>query len=192
MLKDLLLLPNTLTLLRIALTPLFALSLYCGYPARMYTLAIFTIAALSDFYDGYFARKFKQQTPQGAFLDPLADKALVITAFSMFALQGIVDWWVVALIIARDIITTSIRLLLISSGTSLATSSAGKWKTALQFTIIYLVLFLLAFSKPAADIPHAWRVVSLLVYCMAALTAYSGIMYLFDMFITLKIIRKEA
>ena len=104
-------LPNLLSLIRIILTPLFIILLFSDVPnAKFFALLVFAIAAITDAYDGYLARKYNQITPEGKFLDPLADKILVLSAFISFAFIGIIDFWMVGVIIFRDSFITGLRL----------------------------------------------------------------------------------
>lgn len=132
-------LPNLLSLARIALTPLFIWLFFGGIESQILAIIIFTIAALTDCWDGYFARKNKIVSKFGTFIDPLADKVLVISAFSIFAYQQIIGWWVVLTLILRDIFVTQMRIKLLKSGRSLETSYIAKLKTFFQFIGIYLL-----------------------------------------------------
>lgn len=113
---------------------------------RIWALAIFFLASVSDLLDGYLARKWKQETEFGKFLDPLADKALVLGAFIAFIfLSDQVQVWMVLAIIARDLLITALRYLAIHRGTSLRTSRLGKWKTAFQMFSILVILLSIVF-----------------------------------------------
>ena len=133
-------LPNLLSLLRIILTPLFIIFLFSD--DRLLALTIFAVAAVTDAYDGHLARKYNQITPQGKFLDPLADKILVLSAFFSFAFIGIIDFWMVGIITFRDMFITGLRWI-ISKVLNLLLSKLSKYKTAFQLTIIILTLIFL-------------------------------------------------
>ena len=90
---------------------------------------IFFIASITDAYDGYYARKYNQITPEGKFLDPLADKILVSSAFISFALLDIIEFWMVGLIIFRDLFVTGLRMAMEQKGLSMVTSTIAKAKT---------------------------------------------------------------
>ena len=93
--------PNILSLIRIILTPLFIILLFADFKmAKVFSLLVFAIAAITDAYDGHLARKYNQITPEGKFLDPLADKILVLSAFISFAFINIIDFWMVGIIIS--------------------------------------------------------------------------------------------
>lgn len=133
--------PTQLTLLRILLAPVFYL-LFAEVtpPEYEWAAVVFFIAALTDWYDGYFARRWKLVSPLGAFLDPLADKILTSAAFIAFANVGIIPEWTVWIVIARDILMTFFRVLSDSVNLPVKTSNFGKVKTFMQMTFIVYVL----------------------------------------------------
>ncbi len=137
-------LPNVLTVLRVILVPFFIYFLFQDdFFFRLYALIVFALASFTDLIDGYLARKWKQETEFGKFLDPLADKILVISSFLTFILlDEQIELWMVLLIIARDMLITSLRWLAIRSGTSLHTTMMGKIKTAFQMGAIFVILVL--------------------------------------------------
>ncbi|PJZ70365.1 CDP-diacylglycerol--glycerol-3-phosphate 3-phosphatidyltransferase [Leptospira perolatii] len=144
-------LPNTLTVLRVASLPFFIWFLY--QKEQIYYIAalvLFSAASITDFIDGYLARKWKQETEFGKFLDPLADKIIVIGCFVTFIfLHQQIELWMVALIIGRDMLITTLRYLAIKQGSSVRTTMLGKVKTVFQMGAILLILifFVLISSK---------------------------------------------
>src|SRR4051812_3828551 len=119
--------PTQLTVLRILLAPVFFVLFAVVEPTPyLWATSVFIVAALSDWYDGYFARLWKLTSPLGAFLDPLADKLLTSAAFIAFASKGLIPVWVVALIILRDIYATVFRIMADSIGQPIKTSSFAK------------------------------------------------------------------
>jgi len=135
--------PNALTLARIALIPIFILILTFGHSPTMHILAgiIFALASITDYLDGYLARKWQVVTNFGKFADPMADKLLVMSAFIMLIEMKMAPAWVVAIIICRELAVTGLRLLLVETGgTVLAAAMPGKIKT---FTQMFAILFLL-------------------------------------------------
>ena len=143
-------LPNQLTVLRIILTPVFFLLFISGVPWMMQvSVIVYLIAAITDWYDGWLARKFNYITNWGKFLDPLADKILTSTAFLAFVLVGLVNLWLALLIILRDILVTLLRLYADSKGYSFTTSLTAKVKTFFQMVFIYYLL--LAYSLRSVD-----------------------------------------
>lgn len=134
-------LPNQLTILRIILTPVFLFLFLSDQPVLIQiSLIVFIVAALTDWYDGWLARKFNYITEWGKFWDPMADKILTSAAFIGFVIIGVLQWWMVFLIIARDLIVTLLRLYAESRGTNFVTSYYAKWKTLLQMIFLYYLL----------------------------------------------------
>lgn len=134
--------PTQLTFLRILLAPVFYVLFAIVEPTPyVWAAVVFVLGALSDWYDGYFARLWKMTTPFGAFLDPLADKFLTSAAFIAFASRGFIPEWTVAIIIARDIYVTLFRVLASSINQPIKTSSLAKYKTFFQMTFICYVIF---------------------------------------------------
>ena len=136
--------PNALTIGRILVIPIFILLLTLWNNAISHTLAaiIFALASITDYLDGYLARKWKVVTNFGKFADLMADKILVMTAFIMLVELGFAPAWVVAIIICRELAVTGLRLLLVENGgTVLAAAMPGKIKTFSQmFAVIFLLL----------------------------------------------------
>jgi CDP-diacylglycerol--glycerol-3-phosphate 3-phosphatidyltransferase len=137
-------LPNQLTVLRMVLTPVVVFFLSReSLTFRYFALAVFFLASLTDWYDGYAARKFGRITQWGKFLDPLADKILVIATFCAFVSLGLVKAWMVVVIAVRDILMMTLRLYGEWKRQPVVTSTSAKWKTAGQMTAIYLILLYL-------------------------------------------------
>jgi CDP-diacylglycerol--glycerol-3-phosphate 3-phosphatidyltransferase len=136
--------PNKLTLSRIILSPIFMVfflmeNVYC----RALSLVIFAIAALTDLWDGYLARKYGIVTGFGKFMDPLADKILTSTAFISFAALGYVQAWMIMLIITREFFITGLRSLAAYRGLVISPSMSAKFKTVLQMlTIVVILLYI--------------------------------------------------
>lgn len=138
-------LPNLLTIIRILLTPVFILCLFSEFDnAQFWALFIFIIASITDAYDGYYARKNDMVTNTGKFLDPLADKILVSSAFISFAVMGLIDFWMVTLIIFRDLFVTGLRIIMSRKGFTMMTSQIAKSKTGVQIGIIIFTLTILS------------------------------------------------
>ena len=136
-------LPNQLTILRIILTPVFLFFFLSNNPVyNKIALAVFIIAALTDWYDGWLARKFNYITNWGKFWDPLADKILTSTAFIGFYIIDIIPLWMVIVIIVRDFIITILRAYADYKEKSFPTSFYAKWKTFLQMTFLYYLLII--------------------------------------------------
>ena len=159
---------NLLTLGRIVLIPVFILILCIWNSVAGHAVAavVFALASITDYLDGYLARKWKVVTNFGKFADPLADKMLVMTAFIMLVELGMVPAWIAAIIICRELAVTGLRLLLVENGgTVLAAAMPGKIKTFTQmFSIIFLLL-------------HFSMIGTLLLYVALIFTIYSGYDY---------------
>ena len=129
-------LPNLLTLSRIAAIPLVVALFYVeGSFARWATLTIYGIAAITDYFDGYFARSLKQVSALGRFLDPIADKLMVATVILMLTAFHTITGWVVLpalIILSREILVSGLREFLAGLNVSVPVSSLAKWKTAIQ------------------------------------------------------------
>lgn len=141
-------LPNQLTVLRIILTPIFLfLFLYESQLLKQISLIIFLAAALTDWYDGWLARKFNYITSWGKFWDPLADKILTSSAFFGFAMVGLIANWMVSVIVLRDLLITLLRVYSDYRGFSFRTSVYAKIKTVLQMIFLYYLLIFFVLSK---------------------------------------------
>ncbi|MEK6755532.1 MAG: CDP-diacylglycerol--glycerol-3-phosphate 3-phosphatidyltransferase [Bacteroidota bacterium] len=135
--------PNQLTFLRIALTPVFLAFLFSSNPVlRQLSLLVFIIALLTDWYDGWVARRWGYVTRWGTFLDPLADKVVTSAALVAFIYLDLVPPWTVWVIVVRDIAITLLRSYAEYKGKPFDTTRLAKTKTFLQFVVIYYVLLL--------------------------------------------------
>ncbi|MCC5813365.1 MAG: CDP-diacylglycerol--glycerol-3-phosphate 3-phosphatidyltransferase [Leptospira sp.] len=134
--------PNILTILRVLSLPIFVYFLFQKELIfQVWAFAIFAIASITDLVDGYLARKLNQETELGKFLDPLADKFLVIGAFTTFLfIHQQIELWMVLVIVFRDMLITFLRWLAIKEGFSLRTTRMGKVKTAFQMGTICIIL----------------------------------------------------
>jgi CDP-diacylglycerol--glycerol-3-phosphate 3-phosphatidyltransferase len=141
-------LPTQLTVLRIALAPVVFVLLVFPHPPEIgWAGTVFAIAAISDWWDGYMARKMGLVSPLGAFLDPLADKLLTGSAFVAFAWMSIIPWWMVIIVVFRDIFLTLLRRFADNIGLHVKTSYFGKVKTFAQMAFIILLLVALFAQK---------------------------------------------
>lgn len=179
--------PNVLTIFRILLTPIFILCLFYSYPyAKLWALIIFIVASITDAFDGYYARKYNQVTRHGQFLDPLADKILVSSAFISFALLELVPFWMVTLIIFRDLFVTGLRMVMESKGLTMITSKIAKAKTTIQISVIIFILLFLGVQI----FSYNWLIVAInfiidnrIIYYFTLIatimTVWTGISYLY-------------
>ena len=132
---------NKLTILRIILIPVFLVLLYLGFPGcRLAALAVFIIASLTDLLDGYIARHYNQITDFGKFMDPLADKMLVMAAMCYFVEAGEMYGWVLALVLLREFAVSGMRLVAVEQGRVIAAGWSGKVKTASTMVCLCLML----------------------------------------------------
>lgn len=188
-------LPNKLTIVRVMMIPLIIIvamitslqSTFLINPignlqglttGNLIILIIFIVASFTDFLDGYIARKYNLITTFGKFMDPLADKVLVLAAIVVLLEQGRIPGWAVTLILAREFIVTGIRLVVISSDNQkvIAAGLMGKIKTNLQ---IFMIIFLLADGLPFSLVNHnlGYWVNQIFIYAAVLVTVVSGIQY---------------
>ncbi len=131
--QDIVNIPNLLTLFRIALIPVVCALIYDGEPLQcLVAYVFFAVASFTDWLDGYIARKQNLVSMTGKFLDPLADKLLIMGVLIILVALGRVDQWLVILILAREISVTSLRALAAGEGMVIAAGQGGKYKTAFQ------------------------------------------------------------
>lgn len=182
---------NRITMLRIFLTVVF-LSFLLWWEkiwwTKVLSLLIFSVAAVSDFLDGLIAKRRNMITDFGKLMDPIADKILVLSAFAAFLQLRLINVWMFMVIIAREVLITSLRLFALNKGKILSASKAGKHKTVSQMTVIFLVLGFIVFQEvmkrfftwnPNWDNLFKWGIYTLMLFTVT-LTIYSGLYYLWD------------
>jgi CDP-diacylglycerol--glycerol-3-phosphate 3-phosphatidyltransferase len=181
-------LPNQLTILRIILSPIFLFFFLSEVVwMKQVSVAIYIVAALSDWYDGWLARKFNYITSWGKFWDPLADKILTSVAFIGFATVELIPWWMVIIIIGRDVLITLLRVFADMKNYAFTTSYYAKWKTLLQMIFLYylLILYVVQFT-PEINAMFGYFIIELLnkqlIFYVAlfitGITFHSGILYI--------------
>lgn len=176
--------PNILTIFRIILIPIFLYELtLMTKESWMIALVIFFFASMTDMVDGWIARKYNQTSEFGKFIDPLADKFLVISSvIALLALDPYLslsrDFWMVIIIVARDVLITIMRTLALKRGMSLRTSRAGKVKTFFQMSSIGIIIMIYIARKSHVFDTHE-SVPYILMFIMTMMTAISGIRYLY-------------
>lgn len=165
-------LPNTITITRILLVPVFLTLL--GYRMYDYALYIFVLASLSDMFDGLLARRNDQRTEFGRVLDPVADKFMLVTSFLFFAYLGLVPAWLAIVVISRDVIvvTGTVILYFLTGALTVEPSRFGKWAIALQFTLLCYVLL----NKNYGFLPG---IRGMLLLAVVSLTVVSGLHYVY-------------
>lgn len=187
-------LPNAITFSRLVMTAAFVLAVsqrsLTGYGTGLF---LFVVAAVSDWLDGWLARKMGLVTPLGKLMDPLADKILVCAAFVFFTEKGLCPVWVTALIIGREFLVTGLRQIAIEAGQVLAADRLGKWKTGFQlaYLIAGLVWLTVSHAKSPSQVA-AWLgnlarpsvdggwLLPFLLWMAVALTVISGWNYLWS------------
>lgn len=176
--------PNKLTVFRVILVPVYMLFMLVEQIPYHYSIALvlFAVASITDLIDGKLARKNAQVTNFGKFLDPLADKILTTSALLCLLQMGLCSVWVVMIILAREFLVTSIRLIAASEGTVIAANMWGKVKTTVQMVATIFVLLMLAVMKDfqfLTEFPIA-VVSNALMWVTAVFTVVSGGKYLAD------------
>jgi len=180
---------NKLTMLRIVLTFVFMGFLFAhGLLAKVLSLVVFIIAALSDFFDGMIAHKKNMVTDFGRLMDPIADKILVLAAFAAFVQMQLIEAWMFVIIVSREILITSLRLFALNKGKVLSAAKAGKHKTVSQMAVIFSILGFIV-SKEVMLTYFTWNPdwekifrqgIYFLMLVTVGLTLYSGLSYLWE------------
>lgn len=172
-------LPNIITYFRVLVVPVF-LFLYFSEDDYLISISIilYFLGAISDYFDGLIARKYNSSSKLGQFIDPLADKIIVVAALLAFNIQEIVPLWMVIVIIFRDIFTTLMRVIADKKNLNMKTSSLAKWKTFSQFLFIGYVqtLIFVAHSKVFninKEAAYEFIYSDLTYYSMLSLTIYT-------------------
>ncbi len=183
-------LPNKLTFLRILLSPVFFVLFIIDSPTtRLISLAVFLVAAITDWYDGLIARKRGIITELGKFLDPLADKVLTSAAFIAFAMCSLVPWWMVIIIVFRDLFVTALRSVAELHGWQFITTKFAQTKTFIQMAALY---YLLVITVLRDSIPwnHTWSdmlatavdptMMYVIMFAVTVLTVVTGVQYVYE------------
>lgn len=181
-------LPNQLTILRIILSPIFLILFLSDVVwMKQVSVIIYIIAALSDWYDGWLARKFNYITSWGKFWDPLADKILTSVAFIGFAIVKLIPWWMVIIIVGRDVLVTLLRVFADMKNYAFITSYYAKWKTLLQMVFLYYLLVLFV-AQSSPEINNTYRdlisillndqLIFIIALFITAITFHSGVHYI--------------
>lgn len=170
--------PNALTLFRVALIPVFVALFYLPFAwSHLVTAGVFVLASITDWLDGYLARRLDQSTPFGAFLDPVADKLMVVIAIVLLVSRFESAWFTVPalVVVGREILVSALREWMAEIGkrTSVAVSWLGKLKTFVQMVAIILLIV----ARPMAY--DSWLLGGfLLFYVATGLTLWSAFVYL--------------
>ncbi len=161
---------NKITIFRIVLIPVFMVLLY--QDLTYWALAVYVVATCSDFIDGYIARNYNQVTDFGKFMDPLADKMLVLAAMCIFIEKELMPSWVVAIVLLREFAVSGLRLLAVEQGKVIAAAFSGKVKT---FTTMVALGVLIVVREPWVPFPDFLTVLASV--CILGTTLYSGAEY---------------
>ena len=165
---------SKITLVRVAMIPAFLVTMYLsGGHAGLWlwiSLGSFVVASLTDYVDGYVARKYNQVSDFGKFLDPLADKLLVISAMSMFTEWGIFPAWALMIVLTREFAVTGLRLVAVQKGTVIAAGWSGKVKTASTMIGLCCMMGL-------HEIPAFFWLPPVVIGVIVVTTVYSGVEY---------------
>ena len=174
-------LPNKLTVVRMVLVPFFVAALLLSKTndsLKWVALALFVIASLTDFADGYIARKYNLVTNFGKFMDPLADKILTISGMICLVELGRIPSWIVVIIVAREFIISGFRLVAAENGVVIAANYWGKFKTTFQMIMIILMIMNIPQLQIVTDIVMwialALTLISLWTYIMANKQVLAG------------------
>ena len=186
--------PNILSIFRIILTPFFIVCLFSDFNnTHIFALTIFVVASVTDAFDGYYARKYDAVTEYGKFLDPLADKILVLSAFISFAIMDLIEFWMVGLIIFRDVFITLLRMKMKRNNHTLVTSTIAKSKTTAQLILIILILSFLSiknfngyFFNDILTSIHKYNLVYNLTFLVTLFTVFTGYKYVQDNYDVIK------
>ena len=172
-------LPSLITAFRFLLTALLAVLLMCEQTRAMafFSWFVFSIAACTDWVDGYVARRYGAVTVLGKLMDPLADKVLVATALIMLIPLGRLPAWITLVILSREMLVTGLRGVASSSGIVVAASGLGKLKSIMQ----YIGLGTLIFPLDLLPIPYLHRIGLVLLYVALILTVWSGLDYFYKL-----------
>ena len=172
-------LPNSITAVRFVLSAILAIMLLLEQTLLMgfCSCLVFTIAAATDWVDGYFARRYKSETVLGQLMDPLADKVLVTTSLIMLIPLDRVPAWIVLVILCREIIITGLRGIAASSGIIVSASGLGKIKSVIQ----YIGIGTLIFPLGLVPIPYLHQIGLAIIYLSLVLTIWSGLDYFYKL-----------
>ena len=180
-------LPNALTVVRLVLVPVFVV---LGLQSQSWTalwaaFVVFSVAAITDRFDGELARSWGQITDFGRIADPIADKALTLCGFGLLSYQGYLPWWVTILIAVRELGITAMRAFFLRRGVVVSANQAGKLKTFMQMVALGTLLIPWAHFTALNEANEGWvvlliRLGQIFAGVALALTLYSGFMYVID------------
>lgn len=176
-------LPNRLTILRIVLTPVFLFMFFAKYIPYNYfiSLAVFVVAAVTDFADGKIARSRHLITNFGKIADPIADKILTTSVFLCLMQKNLCSIWVVLIILTREFAVSAIRITAASQGSVIPANIYGKIKTILQMVFSIVILILIAVQNDlSVEFSGLEIAASVMTWILAVVTVVSGVIYIKD------------
>jgi CDP-diacylglycerol---glycerol-3-phosphate 3-phosphatidyltransferase len=181
-------LPNKITIARIALTFIFMIFLFSnGIVFKIAALVTFMIAALSDYLDGFIAKKYDLKSDFGRIMDPVADKVLTLAAFLAFVEMKLIPAWILVVIIMRELLVTSLRILALKNNEVLPAGVGGKRKTFSQMFSIVVILLFIVFKEAGVEVFGFWnpsfeywyrQVIFMLMLITVVFTVGSGVSYI--------------
>jgi CDP-diacylglycerol--glycerol-3-phosphate 3-phosphatidyltransferase len=169
--------PNSITLFRFLIAPVFMVLLWEGRPVSMYiALALYALAGISDLLDGFLARRMGQESSFGRMADPFVDKIIVCGALIMLiGKTKVLAEWMVAVIVCREFLVTGMRILVESKGEAFGSSSLGKQKMVIQYFAVAALILYIAHGESPGSVVH--RGMHLLVWAALTATVVSGALY---------------
>ena len=182
-------LPNVLTLSRFLWAIIFMILLHQNsLRSTILAAVVFTVAAVTDFLDGYIAKKKGLITDFGKIMDPVADKFLILAAFIVFVQMGVLQAWMVVLIFIREVAVTVSRVTRLRRGQVIAAEKAGKIKTVFQILCVSIVLIFLILEKSSLaqnwseSVENEWGlIINILMFATVLLTVNSGVSYFLNL-----------
>jgi len=170
-------LPNVLTLARFVMVPIFMLFLtFNNTWSTVIALVVFSVAALTDFFDGYLARKLNQVTTFGKFIDPMADKLLMVAAWLAFIEMGDLSAIAGMILIGRELLVTGLRVLAASQGTVIPAGPLGKAKTVIHIIMVIAILLSHLVDVGVWDMP----ITATMIWVSVIISFVSGIQYFYN------------
>ncbi|MBQ8029611.1 MAG: CDP-diacylglycerol--glycerol-3-phosphate 3-phosphatidyltransferase [Clostridia bacterium] len=174
-------LPNKLTLSRMIIAPIYLLLMLIDFKNHfLWATIVFALASLTDFFDGKLARKYDQITVFGKLCDPVGDKMLFLAALLAFLKYDMCSIWVIMIVMSREFIITSLRMVAIDQNVVIAAGIWGKAKTVCQMVFTVLIMLIMQFGVPEGFVLEAETISNILMWIVAFLTVISGIKYLID------------
>jgi CDP-diacylglycerol--glycerol-3-phosphate 3-phosphatidyltransferase len=185
-------LPNLLSLLRVFIAPIvYQMIISSDATLIFYALIIFSIGAITDYLDGFLARKWGDTSSFGSFLDPIADKILTNSALLALMSIHIIDAWMIAIIIARDVLMTLLRVYADRVDRPIKTSITAKIKTALQLVFTIGILFILSFDANREYLSKLDSIIDITVWSIVILTVFTSFEYIVQNRELIRLLLKE-